>query len=421
MDQFRLAAKRLPVLRSIAVWGPGLLVMLADTDAGNVVTAAQAGAQWGYRLLPLLMLLAPFLYMVQELAVRLGIYTGRGHGELIREHFGAGWAWLSVAGLAVATAGTLVTEFTAVAGIGEMFGVSRSLTLPAAALALLAVVATGSYRRIERTALAIGLFELAFFAVAWATHPDWRVFAADVADLPLGNREFLYLTAALIGAVFNPWMVFYQQAAVADKGLTPSDCQAERWDTAAGALLTQALTGAVLVAAAATLGGAHGANGMRGSLDSVGEIGAALAPVLGAQWGRAVFGAGVLGAAMVAAIVASLALAWGIGEVAGFRRSLEYRPQQAPWFYGVYLVAVAGSAALVWGAPDLVWLNIAAQVVNAFLLPLVLGLLIALAVKALPEAARLSRPYRWILAAATSVLCAVGWFGAMWGWICGVK
>ncbi|MGV2291655.1 divalent metal cation transporter [Trinickia sp. YCB016] len=418
MNQIRPSVRRLPLLRSIAVWGPGLLVMLADTDAGNVVTAAQAGAQWGYRLLPLLVLLIPLLYMVQELAVRLGIYTGRGHGELIREHFGPVWSWVSVAGLGVATVGTLVTEFTAVAGIGELFGVSRVLTLPAAALALMAIVATGSYRRIERTALLIGLLELAFFAVAWATHPDWRVVAADIADLPLGNHEFLYLAAALIGAVFNPWMVFYQQAAVADKGLTPADCQAERWDTAVGAVLTQALTAAVLVAAAATLGASTGAHG---SLDSVGEIGNALAPLLGAQWGRVVFSAGVLGAAMVAAIVASLALAWGVGEVTGVRRSLEYRPQQAPWFYGVYMAAVAGSAALVWGARDLVWLNIGAQVVNAFLLPLVLGLLIALAARALPDGAKLSRTYTWILSGATFAVCALGWFGALWGWIGSVK
>src|SRR5579862_3138387 len=109
-------------VRSIAIWGPGLVVMLADTDAGNVVTAAQGGAQWGYRLLPLVLLLIPMLYMVQELTVRLGIYTGRGHGELIREQFGLVWAWLSSLGLAAATIGSLITEFTAVAGIGELYG-----------------------------------------------------------------------------------------------------------------------------------------------------------------------------------------------------------------------------------------------------------------------------------------------------------
>ena len=122
--------RKTTVLGQIAVWGPGLLVMLADTDAGNVVTSAQAGATWGYRFLPLLLLLIPMLYMVQELTVRLGIFTGRGYGELIRERFGAGWAWLSLIGLAAAVIGSLVTEFTGVAGIGELYGLSRAVTLP---------------------------------------------------------------------------------------------------------------------------------------------------------------------------------------------------------------------------------------------------------------------------------------------------
>ena len=160
------------IVRALAVWGPGLLVMLADTDAGNVVTAAQAGAQWGYRLLPLLLLLIPMLYLVQEMTVRLGIYTGRGHAELIRERYGLGWALVALAGLVAAAVGSLITEFTGVAGIGEMFGVSRNVTLPLASLTVLGIVATGSYRRVERAAIVIGLFELMFFVVAWTARPE---------------------------------------------------------------------------------------------------------------------------------------------------------------------------------------------------------------------------------------------------------
>ena len=203
--------------------------MLADTDAGNVVTGAQAGATWGYRLLPMLLVLAPMLYMVQEFTVRLGVVTGRGYGELIRERFGLGWAWLSTAGMAAAVIGSLITEFTGVAGIGELYGLSRGLTLPLAAAALLAVVATGSYRRVERAAIVIGLFELAFFVVAWAAHPGLAALAKDAVDLPLGNHEFLYMAAAIIGATFNPWMIFYQQSAIADKKLRLDDLQAARW------------------------------------------------------------------------------------------------------------------------------------------------------------------------------------------------
>lgn len=385
--------------------------MLADTDAGNVVTAAQAGSRWGYRLLPLLLVLIPALYAVQELTVRLGIHTGRGHGELIRERFGLGWAWLSTLGLAAATLGSLVTEFTGVAGIGELFGLPRDLTLPFAAAALLAVVATGSYRRVEQTALFIGLFEFAFFAVAWVAHPDLRSMAREAADLPLGDREFLYLAAAVIGMVFNPWMVFYQQSAMVDKGLQPEDYAAARLDTALGAVITQLLSAAVLVAAAATLA----SGGAASSLASVGEISAALSPVLGAAAGRVVFGIGVLGASMVAAIVSSLALAWGVGEVAGYRHSLEYQPFEAGWFYGVYALCVAGAALLVWLVPDLVRLNIAAQVLNVFLLPLVLGFLVRLAATALPEKLRLRGWRLWLTVVTLALVVAAGLAGGVAG------
>ena len=399
----------LSIVRAAGVWGPGILVMLADTDAGNVVTAAQGGAQWGYRLLPLVLLLIPMLYMVQELTVRLGIYTGRGHGELIRERFGIHWAWLSTAGLAAATIGSLITEFTGVAGIGEMFGLSRSLTLPLAAAALLAIVGTGSYKRVERAALVVGLFELAFFAVAWSAHPGLAALVKDATDLPVGNGDFLFLAAAVIGATFNPWMIFYQQSATVDKRLQPNDLVHARWDTGIGAALTQCLTGAVLVAAAAAF--ADGA--APASLSSVGEISSALTPVLGEGAGRVVFGAGVLGASLVAAIVSSLALAWGVGEVAGYRRSLEYKPFEAGWFYAVYAAGVIGSAAVVWLASSLVWLNIAAQVLNAFLMPLVIGFLVVLAVKALPEPYRLSGWYLGLIVGVCALVSAVGVFGGV--------
>jgi NRAMP (natural resistance-associated macrophage protein)-like metal ion transporter len=411
LDVPRSTEKITPILRLIAVWGPGLLVMLADTDAGNVVTAAQSGAQWGYHLLPLILILTPLLYMLQELTVRLGLYTGRGHGELIRERFGSGWAWISTTGLAAATAGTLVTNLTCVAGIGELYGLTRNLTLPSAAAVLLIVVATGSYRRVERTAIIIGLFELAFFVVAIAAQPHLQTMAKQVFHPPISNREFLYLAAANIGATFNPWMVFYQQSAIVDKKLQPTEYKLARWDTAVGAALTQLLTGAVLVSVAATLA----SSGVRAKLNNVGEISNALAQILGVDAGRLIFSVGVLGASLVAAIVSSLALAWGVGEVTGYRRSLEYHPFKAGWFYGVYAICVVGAAALVWLTPDLVWLNIAAQVLNVFLLPLVVGFLVTLAARALPQPMRLRGSYLGVIIVVSGVVCALGLFGGIRG------
>ncbi len=402
-------AKRPRLGRFLAVFGPGLVVMLADTDVGSIITAGQSGVQWGYRLLAMQFVLIPILYVVQELTVRLGIFTGRGHGELIRSTFGPFWAWVSAAGLAVASVGALLSEFSGVAGVGELFGVSRAITLPMAAAALMLIVLTGSYRRVERIAIVIGLFELAFFGVAWAAHPDPMEILRQSIDIPIRNTEYLYLVAANIGAVIMPWMVFYQQSAIADKRLGPEHYAAAKVDTAVGAVLTQLVMAAVLIAAAATIA----PNAPQASLQTVGEMSQALTPFLGPQMGRVVFGMGVLGAGMVAAIVASLALAWGLGEVAGYRRSLELRPMQARWFYGCYAVCVVGGALVVGLAPNLVTLNVAVQVMNALLLPLVLGFLFLLAIKALPAHVRLRGWYKYTVLAIGSLTCALGVWGGI--------
>ncbi|HEY1879615.1 MAG TPA: divalent metal cation transporter [Caulobacteraceae bacterium] len=399
------------IARFLAVLGPGVVVMLADTDVGSIITAGQSGVQWGYRLLLLQAVLIPILYMVQELTVRLGVFTGRGHGELIKQTFGSFWAWVSVAGLAVATTGALLTELSGMAGVGELYGVPRWETLTLAVVALLIIVITGSYRRVERVAILIGLFEFAFFSVAWFAHPDSAAVARQAIDIPLGDRRYLYLVAANIGAVIMPWMIFYQQSAVADKGLTSEHLGAARLDTAVGAVLTQLVMAAVLMSAAATIG----LHSRTASLNTVGDLSAALTPFLGPTVGRLVFGLGIVGAGMVAAIVASLALAWGMGEVTGYKHSLEHHPLEARWFYAIYAVAVIGAALVIGLAPDLVSLNVEVQVMNAFLLPLVLGFLIALAVKALPEERRLKGWYLWVVIAVSALTCMLGVFGGFNG------
>ena len=393
----------------LAVFGPGIVVMLADTEVGSIITAAQSGARWGYQLLLLQVVLVPVLYIMQELTVRLGIFTGRGHGELIRATFGPVWAWISVAGLAVAVIGAIVTEFAGVAGAGELFGIPRWLSLMMAASFLLVVVWTGTYRRVERVAIALGLFELLFIGVAIAAHPDVRAMAAGLAQQPLGNPAYQYLIAANIGAVIMPWMIFYQQSAVVDKQLRPEDYRAARWDTAIGAIVTQLIMASVIVASAATLGKTNPSV----SLNTVGQLANALTPYLGTLMGRVAFSLAIVGAGMVGAIVVSLALAWGFGEVMGYKHSLERRPWEAPWFYLVYSAGVIGGAILVAIVPNLVTLSIAVQVMNALLLPLVLGFLVALAVKALPTEHRLHGAYLWVVVSTAILTTGLGVFGAL--------
>jgi Mn2+/Fe2+ NRAMP family transporter len=400
----------------LAVWGPGLVVMLADTDVGSLITAAQSGAQWGYRMVLPQLVLIPILYVVQEMTVRLGIITGQGHGALIRARFGRGWALLSAGTLLVSAVGALVTEFAGVAGVGEMFGIPRQVSVPVAAVFLIAIAMTGSYRRFERIGIAVGMAELVFIPAMLMAHPNPGAVLSGLGDLPLGQHSYVFLLAANVGAVIMPWMIFYQQGAVIDKRLSRRSLGRERQDTAVGAVLTQLIMIMMVLALAATVGATH--PGV--ALNTVGEISSALRPFLGSVAARIMLGAGLLGAALVAALVASLAGAWGLAEVFGWAHSLNRRPdRKSARFYLVYGLAHAIGAAVVLTSFDLIRLAVEVEVLNALLLPVVLGFLLALEAKALPPEYRM---HGWYRLAVTSLCMVVIGFGlfmvpASLGWI----
>jgi Mn2+/Fe2+ NRAMP family transporter len=401
---------RLRWRRFTAVAGPGLVVMLADTDAGSVITAAQSGAEWGYRLLLLQLLLVPVLYIVQELTVRLGIITGKGHAELIGDHFGRGWAWLSVATLVLACIGALLSELSGLAGVGMLMGVPPFLTMALAVSVLLAMAYRGSYLFVERVALAVGAFELVFLAVALRAKPGIAALAAGAIDIPWHEPKYLYLVAANIGAVIMPWMVFYQQSSVVEKRLEPADLPAARLDTAFGAVLTQLIMAAVLVATAATLAGRT----QSGSLDTVQQIAQAITPYLGETTGKLLFGLGLAGSAMVATIVVTLTAARTLSEILGVKHSLEHEPAEAPWFYGIYTVALIAGALLVVSGINLVSLSVGVQVMNALLLPIVLGFLFLLA-RRLPAPHRLGGRYAWLVGITIAAAVLFGLYSGLLG------
>ncbi|HKI90974.1 MAG TPA: divalent metal cation transporter [Gaiellaceae bacterium] len=406
--------RRRPVPVLLLALGPGLMVMLADTDAGSIVTAAQSGARWGYRLLLLQLVLVPVLYLVMELTVRLGIATGKGHAELIRDHFGTGWALVSVGTLLVSAVGALVTEFAGVAGIGRLFGLPAAATVIPAAAALVGLVVTGGYRRVELVGIVLGLFELAFIVAAVLTRPDLHALGAGlVSAQPFSSSSYTALVAANVGAVVMPWMVFYQQGAVVEKRLGPGDLRGARLDTALGAVVTQIVMAAVLIATAATLAGATGAR----PLDSVGDIAAALSPALGSQAARYVLAFGIGGAALVASIVVALALAWAVAEALGRPRSLDDSVRRAPLFYGLFTASVVVGAALVLTSGSLVRLAVDVEILNALLLPLVLGFLALLAFRVLPRPYGLGRYRRAALATTLAAVTAIGllWVGLALG------
>jgi Mn2+/Fe2+ NRAMP family transporter len=285
------------------------------------------------------------------------------------------------------------------------------MTLVVAALVVMAY--RGSYLSVERIAIAVGLFELVFLAVAWRAQPGLADLVAGSINITWRDPNYLYLVAANIGAVIMPWMVFYQQSSVVEKKLTIEDQPAARLDTAFGAVLTQVIMAAVLIATAATLlGKTHS-----GSLDTVQQIADAITPFLGETTGKLLFGLGLSGSALVATIVVTLTAARTLSEVLGVKHSLEHEPQEAPWFYGIYTATLVAGALLVVSGINLVSLSVGVQVMNALLLPIVLGFLYLLA-RRLPEPHRLKGGYAIVVAtviAASVIFGVYSGISGLWG------
>jgi Mn2+/Fe2+ NRAMP family transporter len=404
-----MAIGRIKLLRWFSLFGPGTLVMLADTDAGSLILSAQSGAAWGYSLLLLQIILIPVLYIVQELTVRLGITTGLGHGELIQRHFGKIWAYISVFTLVICCVGALLTELSGLAAVGELFNIPSWKTMLVVTASLIAIAWSNSYHSLERIAIFIGLFEIIFIGLALQSKPDIHLMAHSAFNIPWHNTSYLYLVAGNIGAVIMPWMIFFQQSAILDKGLTTADLKTARWDTAIGACLTQIIMCSVLILAATTFGKTAA------PINDVQQISEAIIPALGSN-GLVLFALGMTGAAIVATLVVTLTAAWGIGEVMGFRRSLGDAPQNAPWFYGFYTLILAACATVISiNGKNLVSLSVGIEVMNAILLPLVLGFLFLLARKALPEPYRLRGWYAIVVGIILFITSAFGMFGGLFG------
>jgi Mn2+/Fe2+ NRAMP family transporter len=406
-----LSAHRFLRHLSLAV-GPGVVVMLADTEAGSVIGAAQSGAQWGYRLLLLQFALIPALFMAQELASRLGLATRQGLAELALHRLGRWPAFFLLATLAISCAGALLTQLSGLAGVGQLYGVPIWKSSVVATSALVTIVFAGSYRSIERVAIVAGLCELVFIVLAWQARPDTAKLAGQILQMPFGDRGYLYLWAASLGTCIIPWGIFYQQSASIDKGLTRAHLFTARIETLAGAVLCQVITASVLIAAAAVTG--H--DGTRGhSFERVDEIADTFSAVIGPGAGRVLFALGMSGGALVAAIVVCLTAAWAFGEVFGLRHSLSETPAEAPWFYGALAAILIGSGTLVASGVNLVHLAIAVGVLNALLLPVVLGFLYRLARRELPDDLRLRGAYAAAVALVFAAVACLGVYASIAG------
>ena len=281
------------------------------------------------------------LFVVQEMTVRLGTVTGKGHARLIREHYGLGWAWVSLGTMLVTNIAALVTEFAGIAGAALIFGLPAAPLVLLAALLLIVVIFTASYKRAEMFAFALCLVELLFIPAAFAAHPPLHaiVMQGIFGNQPLTDYSYLLLIASNIGAVIMPWMIFYQQSAVVDKGLGIKDMNFARFDTALGAVLTQGIMCAIIVTTAATLFVHHI------PVSDAAHAALAFQPLVG-RFAGVTFGVGLIGASMLGAFVVSLATSWAFGEAFGWRCSLN-DGLRAKRFSALYVACVVVAAAFV--------------------------------------------------------------------------
>jgi Mn2+/Fe2+ NRAMP family transporter len=322
-----------------------------------------------------LLLIIP-LFVVQEMTVRLGTVSGRGHAALIRDRYGLAWAWVSLGTMLITNLAALVTEFIGIAGAALVFGLPAWPMVVAAATLLIGVAFSGRYRRAEIFALGLCLLELLFIPAAIAAQPSlhdiWH--QGILGSQPLGDRSYLLLVAGNIGAVIMPWMIFYQQSATVDKKLAEADLPIARIDTAIGAVATQLIMIAIIVTTAATLYVHHQA------VTDAAQAALALVPLTGARWAGIAFGAGLLGAAMIGALVVSLATAWAFGEAFRWPCSLNFNCTQAKRFYGLYaaMVLLAAGIVLIPNLP-LIKITVYVEAFNAFVLPIVLAFLLVMA------------------------------------------
>jgi Mn2+/Fe2+ NRAMP family transporter len=358
--------------RVLVVIGPGLIAAAAGNDAGGIATYASAGAQYGYRTLWVMLLTAIALVIVQEMCARIGAYTGEGLVSLIREQFPLRIGAFAVVCLIVANVGIVISEFAGIGAAFELFGVSRYISVPLAAVAIWAIVVFGSYRYIERVLLVLALVFITYPIAMVLGHPDWeKVVSQSLIPHLLADKEFLFLVVALIGTTITPYMQLYQAAAVADRGIGPDDYPDERLDSITGSILAMFISFSIIIATAAAIGGT-------GPLSSAKEAAQALEPVVGSG-AEALFGIGLLGASALAAVVVPLATAYGVAEAAGTERSVSRTFAEAPLFLGLFTGQVVIGALVALAPGNLIDLLLNLQVLNGLVTPVILSFVLILA------------------------------------------
>lgn len=364
--------RRSPMFAYLAIAGPGLIAANAGNDAAGIATYSSAGAQFVYRTLFFMVLVTIALVLVQEMAIRLGTYTGKGLAALIREQFSLRLTALALVCVLLANTGLVVSEFAGIGAAFELVGVSRYLAIPIFAGLIWALVLFGSYRYAERIFLVFSLAFLAYPVAALLSHPHWSEVGANLVwPHFIASREFVLLGVALIGTTVSPYMQLYAAAGVVDRGATPDNYRSTRIDAITGAVFACLISITIIIATAATIGG-------QGPLDSAEQAAQALRPVAG-PGAELLFAIGLLGASALAGAVVPLSSAYAISEAIGVERSVSRRFREAPLFLGLFTVQVILGAACALTPVNLIKLLIGTQILQGIVAPILLTYILILA------------------------------------------
>lgn len=388
------------ILMFLAVVGPGIITANVDNDAGGITTYAVAGARFGYKFLWIFIPMTLALIVVQEMSARMGAVTGKGLADLIRENFGVRLTIFILIGLLIADIGNTVAEFAGVASSMEVFGVSKYITVPLGALLVWLLVVKGTYRRVERIFLISSAIFLTYVIAGFLAHPNWgEVAKATFIPSFSTNSEYIAMFVGLVGTTIAPWMQFYIQSAVVEKGITVKDYKYSRLDVIIGCFITNIVAIFIIVTTAATM---HTA-GI--SINDAKDAAIALRPLAG-QYASVLFAFGLFNASIFAATILPLATAYYVCEALGFEAGVDKSFQEAPQFYSLYTtIIVLGAIIILIPSAPLVMIMLWSQVINGVLLPFVLVfMLVLINNKKIMGAYTNSKFFNWVAWGTTAIM-----------------
>jgi NRAMP (natural resistance-associated macrophage protein)-like metal ion transporter len=363
--------RRLSVI--LAVVGPGIITSNVDNDAGGITTYSLAGAEFGLRLLWSMLPITGVLILIQEMSARMGVVSGKGLAALIREHFGAAVTFYLMIGILLTNLANTIAEFAGVAAALEIFHVERHFSAPLAAILVWFLVIKGSYKAVEKVFLGACLFYVAYIITGFLVKPDWSAVTREILTPQLDfSAPALTMVVGLVGTTIAPWMQFYLQAAVVDKGLTAPDYRIVRWDVVVGSITVSVIAFFIILVCAATLN----THGIR--INSAEEAAIALAPLAG-RYAAGLFAFGLLNASLFAASILPLSTAYTVCEAFGWESSVDCKFEEAPQFYTLYslMIVLGAGVVMIPGAP-LIPIMYFSQVLNGLVLPIILFLMIRL-------------------------------------------